>query len=456
MTSRMNERGNAGRDAGHTRRSMLAAGAGVAAVAGGALVGCGEQGTAPRIKAPTSITVLFQKRSLHGDALTEQVERLAKQVPNLTVNLNTPADISWTVLQTMLAAGTPPDVSETDQTNAGAVGARKLAAPLQTLLKGAKDWSAADYFDGVREAFSYKGDQILAPYFIAPQAVAINLELVERANLKAPSSGWTWDQFVDYATKLTQRQGDETTVYGMNSVPRGGNFTVNTWSPQLYAYGGDWADRATGKLAFDRPEALAAFEQWVDATLKRRAGPLDDINDPAFKGLQGGPFNNGRLAMLFLASEALPNNVNARLPFRWTTVSMPKQKVIGSNFYGRGWMVLRDTKQPDGAGEFVRLTGTASELTHWNVRTWGMPTRKAATTKEWQEHLKAQPLLAPFDEATRFSKTAPPLPGWGEATLGPEGVGQRLADAITGKIAPRTTLQEAARYAQAIVDKNSG
>jgi multiple sugar transport system substrate-binding protein len=50
--------------------------------------------------------------------------------------------------------------------------------------------------------------------FTAPMALAVNQDLLSRASLTVPTASWTWENFTEYATKLTQREGDDVKVYG--------------------------------------------------------------------------------------------------------------------------------------------------------------------------------------------------------------------------------------------------
>jgi multiple sugar transport system substrate-binding protein len=411
---------------------------------------------APLLTRPTTIEVLheFAPQSTHGQALAWLLERLRELAPILTVKASPTAGDSWVPLQTMLAAGTPPDVSETYVANAASLGAKKISEPLQSLLKGARDWELADYFDGPREAFTYRGDLVLAPIFTAPMAVAINLDMLGRAGLRPPAPAWTWDAFTEYAVALTQRSGSEVSVYGAAMPTGGGYAAMNFFGGPLWSHGGDWADRTTGTLTFHRPEGVAALEMWVHVALKRQAAPT--APPQTWQGLQGGAFINGMAAMAFIASPETANYLRQAPGFAWTTVPMPRQKQQGAHFYSHGWFVLRDAKAKSAAGEFVRLASLPEHIAQWNVTTSGMPTRRrAAALQAWQEHLRSQPPLVAFNEATAYMRSYPAIPGWNEAAVGPEGIGQGIINAVQGKAEPRQALDEAARRAAVVLAQHA-
>jgi multiple sugar transport system substrate-binding protein len=440
-----------------TRRAALATlmGAGTAGAAT-AMSACAGPGAPPpgasRAARPATIEVLheFGPNSSDGRWMGELLERIRQLAPHLTVKSTVTSGSSWDVLQTMLAAGTAPDVSETYVANGASLGAKKIAEPLQTALKSARDWSPSDYFDGPREAFTYRGDFVLAPMFTAPMAVAVNQDMLSRAGLALPSPAWTWETFTDYAVKLTRQTGGQVEVYGAAMPTTNGFGAMNFFGGPLWSHGGDWADRERGVVTFHRPEGVAALEMWVSIALKRQAAPT---SQPAnWQGLSGTPFSNGLAAMAFIASPAVSNYLRQVTSFPWATVQMPRQKQQGSHFYAHGFFALRAAREKEAAVEFVRLASLPEHVAHWNIASFGMPTRKsAAARKEWQDHLRTQPHLAAFNESLKYMRGYPPLPGWNEASVGPEGIGQALIDAVQGKAAPRTALEEAARRADALL-----
>ena len=437
------------REGAPTRRAVLA---GVGAAAGGLLAAACGGGAADNQRAPAAapatIEVMheFGPNSSDGRWMGELLERAKQLAPHITVKSTVTAGGSWDPLQTALAAGTAPDVSETYVANAASLGAKKIAEPLQTALKSAKDWNAADYFDGPREAFTYRGDLVVAPMFTAPMGLAINKEMLGRAGLAEPTPAWTWEQFTDYAVKLTKREGEETKVWGAAMATGSGYSTMNFFGGPLWSHGGDWADREKGVVAFHRPEGVAALEMWVNVALRRRAAP--NANPAEWQGLKGTPFSNGLAAMAFIASPAVANYVRDATAFPWITAQMPRQKQQGSHFYAHGFFVLRGSKEKAAAVEFVRLASLPEHVAQWNVAAFGMPTRKsAAGRKDWQGHLKNQPALAAFNETTKYMRGYPAIPGWNEASVGNEGIGQAILDAIQGKVAAKSALEEAARKA---------
>lgn len=451
--------GNVEGRGGLSRRALLGsavlpAGGLLLAACGGAGGSTAGQAGTSAITKPTKIEVLIEwaPGSLNREAIEGIIGKARQQWPTLSVDITTAPGSgvrSYELVVTRLAAGTPPDVSETYIANSGNLSAKNIAEPLQTLFKGQKDWSVDDYFDGAREAWTYKGDFLSSPFVTAPMAVAVNEQLLDRASLKLPTPAWTWDDFTTYAQKLTQGSG-ETKVYGAD-MPKGNGFgTMNFFGGPMWSFGGDWADRKTNKLTFQEPPALAALEMWVNVTLKQQAAPNAPV--PAWNGIKGGPFAAGLAAMAFLGAPELGQLQKDATGFKWSTVQMPRKVKQGSHFYSTSMYVLRQAKEKQAAAEFLRFVMSPEQMVYWNGLTLGMVARKsAAQRKEWQDLLKAQPRMVAFNESSSYTRAYPVIPGWDQASNGTEGIGQALLDAVQGKQAPKAALEEGARRAEAFL-----
>ena len=83
-----------------------------------------------------------------------------------------------------------------------------------------------------------------------------NTDMFEAAGVPLPEDGWTWEQMVEAARKLTIKEGDVTTQYGID----GSNF--NWWAmavPAIRGHGGEVVDES-GKVVVDSDEAAAGID----------------------------------------------------------------------------------------------------------------------------------------------------------------------------------------------------
>ena len=89
-------------------------------------------------------------------------------------------------------------------------------------------------------------------------------------------------------------EGTNKQVFGI--VLRGkGAAATSMFGPVLYDFGGRWADRTTGDLTFNTPEALKAFEWW--GSILRDYGPPGSVNNHFAEVTS--IFSQGRAAMVY-------------------------------------------------------------------------------------------------------------------------------------------------------------
>ncbi len=114
-------------------------------------------------------------------------------------------------------------------------------------------------------------------------------DLFEQFKLSRPT---TWDEVRNAAKVINE--GTNKQVFGI--VLRGkGAAATSMLSPVLHDFGGRWADRTTGDITLNTPEAKAGFEWW--GSMLRQYGPPGSVNNHWAEVTS--IFSQGRAAMLF-------------------------------------------------------------------------------------------------------------------------------------------------------------
>ncbi|HPM23405.1 MAG TPA: extracellular solute-binding protein, partial [Phycisphaerae bacterium] len=131
------------------------------------------------------------------------------------------------------------------------------------------------------------------PLDFTPMMMYYNRRLFDAAGVPYPQRGWTWDEFLHAAQRLTipaDQPGAPPRQYGMyfmNVMP--------FWVPWLWTNGGDVLDptghQATGN--FDGPRSVAAMQFLTDLMLTHHVAPTIDEGKAAGVDL----FRSGRAAM---------------------------------------------------------------------------------------------------------------------------------------------------------------
>jgi multiple sugar transport system substrate-binding protein len=152
------------------------------------------------------------------------------------------------------------------------------------------DFAWDDFIPAVRDGARVNGQVPIIP----DRAGALPIlyyrrDLFQQFKLDRPK---TWQDVWNAAETIYQ--GTNKQVYGM--VLRGkAAAATSMFAPVLYDFGGRWTDRKSGDVAFNSPEAQAAFEWW--GNILRDYGPPGSVNNHWAEVTS--IFSQGRAAMLY-------------------------------------------------------------------------------------------------------------------------------------------------------------
>ncbi|MCJ7701210.1 MAG: extracellular solute-binding protein [Anaerolineales bacterium] len=273
--------------------------------------------------------------------------------PNVTVNVTAVADPGnnmYPKLQTMVAGGSPPDVSSFQGWEWQTYADKDLLAPIDAWIE--RDNFTGPYPDGnqtVEDSTMRNGKRYLIPLQAGTMVMFYLKEPFDEAGLPYPTDDWTFEEFLEIADKLTTGEGD-TKKYGLQAN--------GSWFRDI-AY-----IRSTGKQEFDtlidpkkiqfnQPEIVDIIQlmaQDVFYSMGVAPSPAD---------LSGGAntFQVGSCAMKYEGAWFFPNmnspelrEDGAELPF--DVVLMPKYKDEARPH--RGWsegvVVMNGDKAEDAWG----------------------------------------------------------------------------------------------------------
>ncbi len=207
------------------------------------------------------------------DAIVEELLRgFEADHPGVRVRRINPGDSGsyYTKLQTMMAAGEPPDVFYVGTERLAAFASAGLLAPVEPFL--AQDAAAADpealdldaFYRSTVDAFRFDGRATGrgALYGIPKDFTTVgfywNEDLFARAGLAPPRAGWTWDDFLAAARAIAALEEPD------GSRPYTGAEFV-TWPTMVRVFLRTWGvDVVTPDfktLLLDQPEVFAALDR---------------------------------------------------------------------------------------------------------------------------------------------------------------------------------------------------
>lgn len=319
----------------------------------------------------------------------------AKFAPRITAVTEPHAPGSWAErfekYTAMAVGGTLPDISWLATNFLRPFMLSGAVRDLDAFIK--KDWKQPeidDFYKGLFDGMKINGKQLGIPVGANCNTLFTNLNHLKEAGLTYPSESWTRDHFLDYATKLTRRDGSRW-GYDMSFADLGRNAT---W---ILNNVGEPHDPKDGplvtKLQYDTQKVVDGLQFLHDLVWKQQVSPVR--NDQRGDMGTEEAFLRGRVSMYFQATQ---NAGNLRVKadesgLDWDFVPLPKGpggtgSRVGMDGYmlakesgEPGWVVLRELNSADGAklrGEIHRWQPVRrSAIDAW-AKTFGTKNAKLA------------------------------------------------------------------------------
>jgi ABC-type glycerol-3-phosphate transport system substrate-binding protein len=131
-----------------------------------------------------------------------------------------------------------------------------------------------DFYPGVLDHFRWQGGIYGLPSYVNLFMIFYDKKMFDEAGLPYPSVGWTWDDLIKAATRLTQREGDTVTRYGFVD-----NFFDETVQAMLRQYDVPLWDEGTipPQPLLNTPAVADVMRRYVDMALGDEIMPLPEI-----------------------------------------------------------------------------------------------------------------------------------------------------------------------------------
>lgn len=305
--------------------------------------------------------------------------------------LHTPDDYN-TKLLTNVAAGTPPDTAFISQSQFRTLVHDGLTLDVTDYVTNDPLLSQPDYFIQPQET-ERSADDNGRWHGIGSTWTALHfyysVDAFEEAGIEPPGfdvdNVWNWDTFVDVARQLTidgngRHPGDD--GFDVEDVQQWGFFMATNWW-MMYDFmarvnAGQLSEN--GLLTLDTPEALAGIQAFADLIYVHQVMPeavfFNELGMSATQMLE-----TRRLAMVIDGSWFLAELHNSTA--RFGTGAVPRLSETG-RVSGQGHLhsILKDSKQPDAAWEWLHFLATPFYQTHFCKLGLWIPNQTAMLTEE--------------------------------------------------------------------------
>lgn len=242
------------------------------------------------------------------------LDAFAEKEPGIRVTLSPVAtqDQLLARLTTSFAGGRPPDVFLVNYRKYGQFAAQGALEPVQPYLDGSSTLDEDDFAAAALDAFRYDGDQLACmPQNVSSLAVYYNADLFRKADLPVPRAGWTWDDFLRAAERLTGAD-----AYGVGVEP-----SLIRLAPFVWSRGGDVVDDDTAptRLTLETGPAREALDWFLDLSLTHGVVPPDAAERSQDAESR---FLTGRLGMYLDSRKAVPS-LRTIDDFAWDVAPLP-------------------------------------------------------------------------------------------------------------------------------------
>jgi ABC-type glycerol-3-phosphate transport system substrate-binding protein len=343
-----------------TRAAALRAGAAVAAY--GTLIACGGQapggatgaGTTapPATPARREVSLIVDNDWTQGDrykVVQSWLERASRVYPNIKTELRDNADSQDKTIA-LFAGDQQGDLVQLDQHLIPVLGPKGVLQEIDSTLAALKfdpatlyDVPNITHWDGKRHGLLIQLNSFNWIY---------NLDAFREAGVKEPSAqtgGWTWDDVVDAAKRLTRTQGGADDRWGTNISGEPYPFFWSANAPYL--------DPKGTRSLWDSTPAREVVQWLVDLAQRLRVAPTQ--KEATDKKLN---FNNGQYAINQYAvpSPAITKAIDNR--FQWEVAPAPRHPRTGkavNTVTGHNYLV---TKKGQQRGVLTEATQVLLEL----------------------------------------------------------------------------------------------
>lgn len=270
-------------------------------------------------------------------------EGFKKESPNTTVKYEPLAGNWEEKLLTQISSGTAADVFWIPDVRTPVFASKGALLELDNYFSK-YNVDKEDIFPAMMATGIYDGKVYMIPREYNHVVTFYNKTLFEKAGVAFPKNGWTWQEFVETAKKLTVKEGNTITQRGCDASL----LWQATAIPLILGLGGSITDPyPQGTTAkFDAPGTISALTE-IKTLVDSGVLVNNVINDV-------GDIFGGKVAMAFHV-RPIASTMNDKIGVgNWDVVTfpaLPEKHVVGSG--AAGYSVYSGSKVPDEAAKLV-------------------------------------------------------------------------------------------------------
>jgi len=245
------------------------------------------------------------------------------------------------------AAGNPPDVFLLSSTDLSTLAYRGVLENLSAWIAADTSFHRDAFFPALLKTATIRQQIYGIPVGYTPMVIYFNRRLFREAGLAYLDSAWTWDDFLQTAIKLTQREADgRTRQFGCMISMAGYTF--------VYAFGGNFFDADLQWCQINQPKTLAALKFYGDLAMKYHV--TTSLTEKLFTSDQG--FRQEAVAMIAAGRWQVPNFARTKLD--WGVAPMPRGENSSAGVIVYNVVMSKFSQRQQQAWKFIKFMASAT------------------------------------------------------------------------------------------------
>ncbi|MCR4426217.1 MAG: ABC transporter substrate-binding protein [Firmicutes bacterium] len=316
----------------------------------------------------------------------------------------------------------------------------KEVVPIEKFVRGSNGMSQLeidDIWEGLRAACTFDGVWYTMPFNKSVYVLVYNKTAFQQAGIASPPA--TWQEFLTAADKLTVREGDKITRYGVGLRP-----FIDMFACFYFNAGGEWMD-AAGKVAVAGPAGVRSLQFMVDLLNKYKVAYY-------IPGYLDADFGAGKVAMYFTSSPGLSyTDAAVAGKFEWGAAPLPylEPRYRSTPVAGTDLAIFARASQreQEAAWEFIKWLVEPRQTAKWAIGTSYIPVRKSAVHLDMmREFFQQNPRNEESLKQLRHIKYDPNIAAWNNIR---NDISEAVEKAFLGKATPQEALDAAVMKANA-------
>lgn len=347
----------------------------------------------------------------------------------------------WSKLLTSIAGGTAPDVVNIKETYLSELYYKDAVLDLSDYIASDAEVKEEDFVSAAWDAVTFENGVYALPKHGSIICLYYNEELLAEKGYTEPPK--TWDELKSMAKDLTDPAKDQ---YGFMWYELGTREPCFAWWLGYYwqAGGQVWKNGVPGQeFSINNQAGLDALNLQMDMLYQDQSAVPPTTQATALA-------ENGKVAMWMQGCWNIAQYPKTAPNLKWKVALLPAYKNDAHNALVDVYAVLKDSKNPELAYEFVKMLTNEQNDHDFNVLSGQLPVRKANYQKE---PFVSDASWSTFIEAFQLPETQPKPLCQGYEELG-VAMATELQKAWYNQSTPEDALASADKVAAEILARN--